>query len=37
VDQSQKGYFLVDGVLYYEGADVPERCRLVPSHLRDGN
>ena len=26
----------MDGVLYYEGPDVPDRHRLViPSHLRD--
>ena len=36
VNQSQKGYYLIDGVLYYEGTDMPDRRRLVvPSHLRD--
>lgn len=32
---AQKGYYLVSGVLYYEGADMPGRRRLVvPHHLR---
>ena len=34
--QASKGYYAMDGVLYYEGADAPDRGRLVvPSHLRD--
>ena len=36
LSQAQKGYYLVDGVLYYEGTDVPDKRQLVvPSHLRD--
>ena len=32
---AKKGYFLVDNVLYFERADVPDRCRVVvPKHLR---
>ena len=32
---ARKGYYLVNGVLYYEGADMPGRRRLVvPRHLR---
>ena len=34
--QAKKGYYLVDGILYYEGSDMPERRRLVvPKHLRE--
>lgn len=33
---AKKGYFVVDGVLYYEGGDAPSRRRLVvPRHLRE--
>lgn len=33
---ARKGYYLVNGVLYYEGPDMPERRRLVvPRHLRE--
>ena len=33
---ARKGYFVVDDVLYYEGVDVPNRCRVVvPTHLRE--
>jgi len=29
------GYYLVDGILYYESSDVPDRRRIVvPHHLR---
>ena len=32
---SKKDYFLVDDVLYFEGADVPDQRRVVvPKHLR---
>ena len=32
---ANKGYFLIDGVLYYESSDVPGRKRLVvPKHLQ---
>ena len=32
---ARKGYYLVDGVLYHEGADMPGKRRLVvPRHLR---
>ena len=33
---AKKGYFVLDGVLYYESSDVPGRRRLVvPEQLRD--
>ena len=32
---ARKGYYVVDGILYYEGADVPDqRCIVVPEHLK---
>ena len=32
---ARKGYYVVDGILYYEGADVPDRRRIVvPEHLK---
>ena len=32
---AQQGYYIVDGILYFESAEVPDRCRLVvPTHLR---
>ena len=32
---AKRGYFLVDNVLYYEGADAPDRRRVVvPEHLK---
>ena len=35
VSAANRGYFLVDGVLYYESTDTPGRKRLVvPQHLR---
>ena len=35
INQVKKGYHVVDGVMYYEGADMPNRRRLVvPSHLQ---
>ena len=35
VEQARRGYLIVDNVLYYEGADVPGRRRLVvPKHLQ---
>lgn len=35
VNQAKKGYYIVDGVLYYEGLDMPDQHRLVvPRHLR---
>jgi len=35
VGLAKKGYYVVDGILYYEGADVCDhRCVVVPSHLR---
>ena len=31
----RKGYYVVDGILYYEGADVPDQRRIVvPKHLK---
>lgn len=34
--QARKGYYVTDGILYYEGPDMPERRRLVvPKHLRE--
>ena len=34
--QGKKGYYVVDNILYYEGTDMPGRCRLVvPNHLRE--
>ena len=36
VNAVNHGYFMVDGVLYYEPADTPGRRRLVvPTHLRE--
>ena len=33
---SKKGYFVLDGILYYESSEVPDRRRLVvPQQLRD--
>ena len=33
---AKKGYFVLDGILYYESSDVPGRRRLVvPEKLRD--
>ena len=33
---AKKGYFVLDGILYYESSDVPGRRRLVvPEQLRD--
>ena len=33
---ARKGYFVVEKGLYYEGVDVPNRCRVVvPKHFRD--
>ena len=35
VNVAKKGYYVVDGILYYEGAEVcDQRCVVVPSHLR---
>ena len=35
LSQARKGYYLVNGVLYFEAANVPGRRRLVvPQHLR---
>ena len=35
VGLAKKGYYVVDGILYYEGAEVDDcRCVVVPSHLR---
>jgi len=35
VNLGKKGYYLVDGILYYESSDVPDRRRIVvPHHLR---
>ena len=35
VEQAGKGFYLVDGVLYYQGQDMPDRCRLVvPQQLQ---
>ena len=35
VGEAQKGYYVVDDILYYEGIDVcNHRCVVVPSHLR---
>ena len=34
--QGKKGYYVVDGILYYESSDLPERRRLVvPKHLQE--
>ena len=34
--QGKKGYYAVDGILYYESSDVPGRHRLVvPKHLQE--
>lgn len=36
LSQASKGYYVMDGVLYYEGSDRPDQRRLVvPSHLRE--
>ena len=36
VTQAKKGYYLTDGILYYEGSDMSDRRRLVvPKHLRE--
>ena len=36
VNLARKGYAVVDDVLYYERADVPNRCRVaIPKHLRE--
>ena len=33
--QSRKGYCVIDGILFYEGVDMPDRRRLVvPRHLQ---
>ena len=35
VNLGRKGYYLVDGILYFESSDVPDRRRIVvPQHLR---
>ena len=35
VGVAKKGYYVVDGILYYEGANTCDhRCVVVPSHLR---
>ena len=35
VGVAKKGYYVIDGILYYEGAEVRDhRCVVVPSHLR---
>ena len=32
---AKKGYYIVDGILYYESSDVPDRRKkVVPQHLR---
>ena len=32
---ARKGYYVVDGILYFEGADMPDRRRVVvPEHLK---
>ena len=32
---ARKGYYVVDGILYFKGADVPDRrCVVVPEHLK---
>ena len=34
LSQAKKGYYLVQGVLYFDGADMPDHRRLVvPKHL----
>ena len=34
LSQAKKGYYMVEGVLYFDGADMPDRRRLVvPKHL----
>ena len=36
LSQAKKGYYMVEGVLYFDGADMPDRRRLVvPKHLRE--
>ena len=35
LNMATKGYMVVDGILYYEGEEVPSRqCLVVPVHLR---
>ena len=35
VHLAKKGYYIVNGVLYYESSDVPDQRRIVvPQHLR---
>jgi len=35
VNLGKKGYYLIDGILYFESIDVPDRRRIVVSqHLR---
>jgi len=35
ISQAQKGYYAMDGVLYFEDSIVPGRCRIVvPAQLR---
>ena len=35
VNLGKEGYYLVDGILYYESSEVPDRRRIViPQHLR---
>ena len=34
VAQTKKGFILIDEILYYEGGEFPDKCRLVvPAHL----
>ena len=33
---ARKGYYLVSGVLYYEGPDMPGRRLVVPCSMRGG-
>ena len=36
LSQAKKGYYMVEGVLYFDGADMPDCRRLiVPKHLRE--
>ena len=36
LSQAKKGYYMVEGVLYVDGADMPDRKRLVvPKHFRE--
>jgi len=35
LSQAKKGYYVIEGVLYFDGAGMPDRRRLVvPKHLR---